>query len=116
EQFMFVASPAQVYETLPAGTLKQAIARFLPLWRSKQGERDPGWAGSRAWDALMLTAAAVEKAKSFQGPKVRDALETPSGFQGAGGVYGFSPTVHEGITQNPYLLATMVGGKARVMR
>lgn len=113
EQFMFVAAPSQVYDALPEGALKQEIGRFLPLWRAKQGERDPGWAG-KGWDALMLTTAAVEKAKSFDGPKVRDALETLSGFQGTGGVYNFSPTVHQGITQNPFLLASIVGGNVRV--
>ena len=113
EQFIFVAAPAQVHDALPDGALKQEIGRFLPLWRGKQGERDPGWAG-RGWDALMITAAAIEKAKSFDGPKVRDALETISGFQGTGGVYNFSPTVHQGITQNPFLLASIVGGKVQV--
>ncbi len=113
EQFMFVAAPSQVYEALPDGALKHEIGRFLPLWRAKYADRDPGWAG-KAWDALMITAAAVEKAKSFEGPKVRDALETISGFQGTGGVYNFSPTVHQGITQNPFLLATIIGGKVQV--
>jgi branched-chain amino acid transport system substrate-binding protein len=113
EQFMFVAAPSQVYEALPDGALKQEIGRFLPLWRAKHADRDPGWAG-KAWDALMITVAAVEKAKSFEGPKVRDALETISGFQGTGGVYNFSPTAHQGITQNPFLLATIIGGKLQV--
>jgi branched-chain amino acid transport system substrate-binding protein len=113
EQFLFVAAPSQVYEALPDGALKQEIGRFLPLWRAKQGERDPGWAG-KGWDALMLTAAAIEKAKSFEGPKVRDALETLSGFQGTGGIYNFSPAVHQGITENPFLLGSIVGGKVQV--
>ena len=38
---MFVAAPAQVYDALPDGALKQEIGRFLPVWRAKQGERDP---------------------------------------------------------------------------
>jgi len=113
EQFIFVAAPSQVYEALPDGALKQEIGRFLPLWQAKYGDRDPGWAG-KGWDALMITAAAIEKAKSFEGPKVRDTLETISGFQGTGGVYNFSPTVHQGITQNPFLLATIIGGKVQV--
>jgi branched-chain amino acid transport system substrate-binding protein len=113
ERFLFVVMPSQAYETLPEGLLKREIGRFLPLWRARHGDRDPGW-GSRAWDAVMLTAAAVEKAKSFQGAKVRDALETLSGFQGTGGVYHFSPVVHQGITQNPFLLATIAGGKVQV--
>jgi branched-chain amino acid transport system substrate-binding protein len=113
EQFLFVAMPAQIYESLPDGPLRQEIGRFLALWRDKYGDRDPGW-GARAWDAVMLTRAAVEKAKSFEGPKVRDALETLTEFQGTTGVYHFSPAVHQGITQNPYLMATIVGGKVQV--
>jgi len=113
EQFMFVAAPSQVYDALPEGALRQEIGRFLPLWRARQGDRDPGWAG-KGWDAMMLTAAAIEQAKSFEGPKVRDALETLAGFQGTGGVYNFSPTVHQGITENPFLLASVVGGQVKV--
>ena len=110
ERFMFVASPAQLYETVPAGALKNELDRFIPLWRAAQGDRDPTWAG-KAWDAMMVTKAAIEKAKSFEGPKVRDALETISGFQGTGGVYNFSAAVHQGITENPFFMATIVGGK-----
>lgn len=112
-QFLFVAAPSQVYESLPESALKHEIGRFLPLWRAKFNDRDPGWAG-KGWDALMLTAGAIQKANSFEGPKVRDALETMSGFQGTGGVYNFSPAVHQGITQNPFLLATIIGGKVQV--
>jgi branched-chain amino acid transport system substrate-binding protein len=115
EQFLFVVVPAQVYESLPESPLRREIGRFLPLWRDKYGDRDPAW-GGRAWDAVMLTAAAIEKAKSFEGPTVRDALETLTEFQGTGGVYRFSPAVHQGITQSPFLLATIVGGKVQVKR
>jgi branched-chain amino acid transport system substrate-binding protein len=113
EQYLFIVMPAQVYDSLPEGPLRQEIGRFLLPWRERYGDRDPGWPG-RAWDAVMLTAAAVEKAKSFDGPKVRDALETITDFQGTGGVYSFSPAVHQSTTQNPYLLATIVDGKVQV--
>lgn len=113
DQFMFVAAPSQVYDVLPDGALKQEIGRFLPLWRAKHGDRDAFWAG-KAWDALMVVKAAAEKDKHLEGPKMREAIETISGFQGTGGVYNFSPTVHQGITQNPFFLATMTGGKLQV--
>src|SRR3984893_15721252 len=67
DKFFFVASPAQAYAALPDGALKTAIAKFLQPWRAKYGDRDPNWSG-RAWDAVMLTAAAVEKAKAIDGP------------------------------------------------
>jgi branched-chain amino acid transport system substrate-binding protein len=115
DKFFFVASPAQVYDALPDGALKTEIGKFLQPWRAKHGDRDPNWAG-RGWDAIMLTAAAVEKAKSFDGPKLRDTLETMDGFQGTTGVYHFSASNHQGITENPLLLATIINGKVQVVK
>jgi branched-chain amino acid transport system substrate-binding protein len=115
DRFFFVASPAQVYAALPDGALKSEIGKFLQPWRVKYGDRDPNWAG-RGWDAVMLTAAAVEKAKSVDGPKLRDALETMDGFQGTTGVYHFSASNHQGITANPLLLATIINGQVKVVK
>ena len=115
DKFFFVASPAQVYGALPAGALKTEIAKFLEPWRAKYGDRDPNWAG-RGWDAVTLISAATAKAKSPDGPKVRDALESIDGFQGTTGVYHFSPTNHQGITENPLLLATIVDGQVKVVK
>ena len=64
----------------------------------------------------MLTAAAVEKAKAIDGPKVRDALETMDGFQGTTGVYHFSASNHQGITENPLLLATIINDQVKVVK
>jgi ABC-type branched-subunit amino acid transport system substrate-binding protein len=115
DKFFFVASPSQVYEGLTDSPLKTEIGKFLEPWRAKHGDRDPNWAG-RGWDAIMLTAAAVEKAKSFDGPKLRDTLETMDNFQGTTGLYHFSATNHQGITENPLLLATIVNGKVQVVK
>ena len=112
-QFLFVASPAQVFDVLPEGAMKNEISRFLPLWRAKHGDRDPVWAG-KAWDAMMVAVAAIEKAQSVDGQKVRDAVETLPPYQGTGGLYSFSPTVHQGITANPFFIATYEGGKVVV--
>jgi ABC-type branched-subunit amino acid transport system substrate-binding protein len=115
DKFFFVASPSQVYDALADGPLKKEIGKFLEPWRAKYQDRDPNWAG-RGWDAMTLIAAAVEKAKSTDGGKVRDTLETMDGFQGTTGIYHFSATNHQGITENPLLLATIVGGKVQVVK
>jgi len=115
DKFFFVASPAQVYAALPDGALKSEIGKFLQPWRVKYADRDPNW-GGRGWDAVMLTAAAVEKAKSVDGPKLRDTLETMDGFQGTTGVYHFSASNHQGITENPLLLATIINGEVKVVK
>ena len=115
DKFFFVASPSQVYDALPEGALKAEITKFLNPWKEKYGDRDPNWA-SRGWDGLMLTVAAVEKAKSFEGSAVRDAYEAITGYQGTTGVYNFSPEVHQGITENPFVIATIVDGKVKVVQ
>jgi branched-chain amino acid transport system substrate-binding protein len=115
DKFFFVASPSQVYDALPDGALKTEIGKFLTPWRAKYQDRDPNWAG-RGWDAVMLTAAAAEKAKSGDGAKLRDALESMDNFQGTTGVYHMSPTNHQGITENPLLLARIVNGKVEVAK
>ena len=114
DKFLFVASPSQVYEALPAGKLKSALTEFLTPWRAKYGDRDPNWA-SRGWDAVMLTAAAVQAAGGTEGPKVRDALETVHAFQGTTGVYSFGPDSHYGLAENPLLLAQIVGPAVRIV-
>ncbi len=111
DKFFFVASPAQVYQALPEGALKAEIDQFLKPWRAKFGDRDPNWAG-RGWDGVMLIKRAIENAKSFEGPKVRDAIEKIAGFQGTTGIYNFSPENHQGLTENPLYLAQFKGGVA----
>jgi ABC-type branched-subunit amino acid transport system substrate-binding protein len=115
DKFLFVAAPSQVYEALPDGALKQELGKFLPGWRAKYGERDPNW-GGKGWDGMLITAAAVQKANAIDGPKVRDSIETISGFQGTGGVYNFSPTMHQGITENPLVLGTISNGNVKVVK
>ncbi len=115
DKFFFVASPSQVYDVLPDSPLKTEIGKFLTPWRAKYQDRDPNWAG-RGWDAVMLIAAAAQKANSVEGPKVRDSLEGMDKFQGTTGLYHFSETNHQGITENPLLLATIIGGQVKVVK
>lgn len=114
DKFYFVASPAQVYEALPEGPLKDEIESFLEYWRTEHGDRDPNWAG-RGWDAVMIVMAAIEKAGSTDGAAVRDALEAIGPFQGTTGVYHFTPENHQGITENPLFLARIKEGKVEIV-
>lgn len=114
-KFFFVASPAQVIDAVPAGPLKRSINDFLVPWKAKYADRDPNWAG-RGWDAVYLIQAAILKGDSFAGPKVRDSLETLTGYQGTSGLYNFSPINHQGITANPLFLATMSGNTVKIVK
>ncbi len=115
DKFLFVASPSQVFDALPDSAMKKAIGEFLTPWRAKYGERDPNWA-SRGWDGVMLTVAAIEKGKSFEGAAVRDAIEGLKDFQGTTGVYAFTPSNHQGITQNSFVLGQIINGQVKVVQ
>ena len=115
DKFFFVASPAQVVSAVPDGPLKRSINAFLVPWKAKHGDRDPNWAG-RGWDAVYLIQAAILKGDSFAGPKVRDSLESLTGFQGTSGLYDFSPLNHQGITMNPLFLGTMTGASVKIVK
>ena len=115
KQFFFVASPSQVFEGLPASPLKTAISAFLDPWRAKYGDRDPNWA-ARGWDAVTLVAAATAHAESAAGPAVRDAMEQLGNLQGTTGIYNVTPGNHYGITQDPFVVAQIVGGQVMVAK
>ena len=115
DKFFFVASPSQVYDALPDSPMKSEITRFLAPWKAKYGDRDPNWA-ARGWDGVQITALAIERGKSFEGAAVRDQIEGITGFQGTTGVYNMLPSVHQGITVNPFLLATINGGHVIVVK
>ncbi len=110
ERFIYVAPGVQIPEAVPAGPAKDAMDQFLKLWREKHGDRDAN-AGTRAWDSMMLIFTAVEKAKSFEGPAVRDALETINNYQGAFTTFNFSADQHMGITQNPFMIGVVRNGQ-----
>lgn len=114
-QFLFVAQRIQVVDLLPQDEAStKAAIEFRSLWRSRFGDRDPTW-GSRGWDAFNVVIAAIRKAESFDGAKVRDAIETMTAYQGASGELNFSAQNHYGVTKNPYHLARIESGKIQIV-
>lgn len=113
DKFIFAAAPAQVFDELPDSPIKKQIADFLPLWQAKHGKRDPYW-GGKGWDGVMLAVSAIKTANGVDGEKVRAALENTASFNGTGAVYSFSPEGHIGVKENPFFIATIVGGKVKI--
>lgn len=60
---------------------------------------------------MMLIARGVELAKSTDGTAIRDAIEKISGYQGAFATFNFSAEQHVGITENPFVIGVVRGGK-----
>jgi branched-chain amino acid transport system substrate-binding protein len=53
--------------------------------------------GGHAYDALMITVAAIKRAGGTDKAKVRDEIEATKGFIGADGKFNMSPTDHMGL-------------------
>jgi len=113
ERFMFAAPGVQIPSSIPAGPAREAAEAFLKVWREKYGDRDPN-AGARGWDSIQVIAKAVETAKSFAGPAVRDAVEKIGPMQGSFAKFNFSPEQHVGITENPYVIGVVRDGQFQV--
>jgi ABC-type branched-subunit amino acid transport system substrate-binding protein len=110
-KFLFPAQRTQILALLPKDDpgLK-ATQEFMALWTAKYGDRDPTWA-ARGWDAVQTIVAAIRKANTAEGAKVRDAIENNLSLSGASGDLTFTADQHLGVRTNPYVLATMTDGK-----
>ncbi|MFA6265810.1 MAG: ABC transporter substrate-binding protein [Pseudolabrys sp.] len=102
------------------GILTDAKARaaaepFVKAMKDKYGRTDNAQA-SRAWDSLMMMAAAMKKAGTTEGEAVRNAFEKLGPYTGAGASYNFTTENHIGITKNPYVLVSVKDDKLVVRK
>ena len=89
--------------------------KFVDSYRAAYNE-DPGTFSGYGYDALLLIAAAVEKAGSTEKEAVRDALESLSGVPGTNGVYAFSASNHLGFESASLRMLEVRDGEFRILR
>ncbi|HEY6007969.1 MAG TPA: ABC transporter substrate-binding protein [Geobacteraceae bacterium] len=106
---------------LPAGRLiveaqvpaddprKKALNLYRTSYES-QFKQDVSTFGGHSWDALYLVAEAVKLMNSAEPAAIRDGLEKVTKFYGAAGEFNFSPTNHEGLTEDAFAMIRIVNG------
>jgi len=72
--------------------------------------------GGHAWDAVMLVFQAIRDAKSAEPSAIRDALEKIKGFQGTAGEFNFSPTDHNGLTEDAFVMVKIHNGEWEMLK
>jgi branched-chain amino acid transport system substrate-binding protein len=72
--------------------------------------------GGHAYDAYTILAEAIQRAKSVESEKVRDAIENLKGFAGTAGVFNFSPADHNGLDMSAFEMLTVKGGKFALLK
>jgi branched-chain amino acid transport system substrate-binding protein len=114
EQYLFPSPLIQIasddISVITDPKARAAAEPFVKAMKEKYGKTDSAQA-SRAWDSIMMMTAAMKKANSTEGEAVRNAFEQLGNYVGAGASYDFTPTQHIGITQNPYVIASVKDGK-----
>lgn len=66
--------------------------------------------GGYAFDGIQLVVQAIEKAKSADPQKIRDALEATKGYVGVTGIYTMTPTDHLGLGTDSFRMLEIKNG------
>jgi len=114
EQYLFPSPLIQIasddISVITDPKARAAAEPFVKAMKDKYGRTDNAQA-SRAWDSIMMMAAAMKKANTTEGEAVRNAFEQLGHYDGAGASYDFTAEQHIGITKNPYVIASVQDGK-----
>jgi len=74
---------------------------FIEAFTAASGGEKPSTFAGHAYDAINLIVEAAKRLGSDVTPAgLRDEIEKTSGFVGIGGTFTFSPTDHNGLTEN----------------
>ena len=121
KKFIELAGDASEGVILPAGRLvvagdlpdsdpqKTLLLDYASQFQKAYG-RDADSFGGYAWDAARLVLKAMEKAGDDPA-KIRDEIEGTKGFAGVSGVFNFSPTDHNGLTKDAFVMVEIRDGK-----
>jgi len=112
---------------LPAGRLivesqvpanqpqKKVLASYTKEYEAKF-KQPVSTFGGHAWDALMLVFQAIRDAKSADPAAIRDSLEKIKKFQGTAGEFNFSPTDHNGLTEEAFVMVRIHNGNWEMLK
>lgn len=92
-----VFGTAYIVPAKPEDAISKKEKDFFTAFVAEFGKMPDSQVAMRTYDAVNLLKLAIEKAKSVEGPAVRDALEAIHGVEGLAGVFDFRGSNGEGI-------------------
>jgi len=94
----------------------QVATDFIGRYTEAFGDAPSTFAG-HAFDALYLITEAAKRVEGELTPAaLRDEIEKTAGFVGIGGTFGFSPTDHNGLTEQDLSLYEIKNGEWTVVQ
>jgi branched-chain amino acid transport system substrate-binding protein len=110
EGVIFPASRIVVADLLPdKHPQKSVVLAYKKAYEAKFSEEVSTF-GGHAYDALMILARAIREGGSDR-EKVRTSIEHIKGFVGTAGTFAFSPTDHNGLDIESFVMLTVKDGK-----
>jgi branched-chain amino acid transport system substrate-binding protein len=112
EGFVFAAGKILIPEAWGEDTEEYAVATdFIERYTDRFGKAPDTFAG-HAYDALYIIVEAIERLDDeFTAEELRDEIENTNGFVGIGGVFTFSETDHNGLTEDDLVMYRVTGGQ-----
>jgi branched-chain amino acid transport system substrate-binding protein len=110
EGVVFPAGRLIVRDQIPADNKqKPVLDEYADAYMKAYGKQADTF-GGHAWDAIQLLKLALEKAGDNRAG-IRDAIEGTKDFVGTGGIFNFSPTDHNGLTKEAFVMVEIKDGK-----
>ncbi len=110
EGVIFPASRIIVADLLPdKHPQKPVVLAYKKAYETKYTE-DVSTFGGHAYDAMMILARAIREG-GYDREKVRTSIEHIKGFIGTAGIFSFSPTDHNGLDIESFVMLTVKDGK-----
>jgi branched-chain amino acid transport system substrate-binding protein len=114
EGIMFPAGRLLVVGDVPSSHPQAKVLKeYKSLYESKYEDAVSTF-GGHAWDAMWMIAEALEIAGADKAG-IRDALEGLQNFVGTGGVFNFSATDHNGLTEEAFEMLTVRNGQFAIL-
>lgn len=107
---VFPAGKLLIAEALPNDDERKQVLLDYKQAFEKKFQKGPDTFGGHAWDAIQIVVQALKQAGDDPA-KLRDAIESTKGFAGISGVFNMSPTDHNGLTKDSFVMVTIKDGK-----
>jgi len=107
---VFPAGRLVVLNQLPEDDPQYDVLKEYTDLYTAQYNKPPNTFGGHAWDAITLLQDALENVGADRA-KIRDYIETRTGFVGTGGIFNFSATDHNGLGPDAFAMVEIEDGE-----
>jgi branched-chain amino acid transport system substrate-binding protein len=115
EGIMFPAGRLLVVDDVPASHPQAKVLKeYKSLYETTYNDAVSTF-GGHAWDAMWMVYEAIKVAGADK-QGIRDALEDLQNFVGTGGVFNFSASDHNGLTEEAFEMLTVENGQFAILK